>query len=95
MKKKLLVIGSGTGGVLTTGQMLEGLDSSWEVHNVYDPKIPILGVGEATSTLTPNALFKVFWKPTTIYYIIIGFDFIIYFYFNCTFCIFKITYRTF
>jgi len=58
MKKKLLVIGSGTGGVLTTGQMLEGLDSSWEVHNVYDPKIPILGVGEATSTLTPNALFK-------------------------------------
>jgi len=58
MKKTMLVIGAGSGGVLTVGQMLSGLDSNWEVHSVYDPKIPILGVGEATSTVTPHSLFK-------------------------------------
>jgi len=58
MRKKILVIGAGSGGVITTGQMLEGLDTGWEVHNVFDPSIPILGVGEATSTIVPTALFK-------------------------------------
>jgi Tryptophan halogenase len=58
MKKRMLVIGVGSAGILTLGQMLEGLPDDWEIHSVYDPKIPILGVGEATSTLAPNALFK-------------------------------------
>lgn len=58
MKKKILVIGVGSAGLLTLGQMLAGLDSSWEIHSVYDPKIPILGVGEATSTNTPYTMFK-------------------------------------
>jgi hypothetical protein len=58
MKKKILVIGVGSAGVLTLGQMLSGLDSSWEIHSVHNPAIPILGVGEATSTNTPYSLFK-------------------------------------
>jgi hypothetical protein len=58
MKKKILVIGVGSSGILTIGQMLAGLDSSWEVHSVHNPDIPILGVGEATSTNTPYQLFK-------------------------------------
>ncbi len=56
--KKLLVIGVGSAGIITLGQMLSTLDDTWEVHSVYDPSIPILGVGEATSTATPLALFK-------------------------------------
>ena len=56
--KKLLVIGVGTAGILTLGQMISSLDDNWEVHSVYDPKIPILGVGEATSVQAPIALFK-------------------------------------
>jgi len=58
MKKRMLIIGVGSAGILTLSQMLEGLGNDWEIHSVHDPKIPILGVGEATSTLAPNALFK-------------------------------------
>ena len=56
--KKLLVIGVGSAGIITLGQMLFSLDDNWEVHSVHDPKIPILGVGEATSTNAPLAFFK-------------------------------------
>ena len=58
MQKKILVVGVGSAGLLTLAQMLSGLDHQWDVHSVYDPKIPILGVGEATSTNTPYSLFK-------------------------------------
>ena len=57
-KKKILIIGAGSGGLLTLGQMLSGLDSNWEVHSVYDPKIPILGVGESSGTNMPLHLFR-------------------------------------
>ena len=38
--------------------MLVGLGKEWDIYSVHDPKIPILGVGEATSTNTPYQLFK-------------------------------------
>lgn len=38
--------------------MASSLDDDWEIHSVHDPKIPILGVGEATSTNAPLAFFK-------------------------------------
>lgn len=57
MKKKILVIGVGSGGLLTLSQLCFNLNSEWEVHSVHDPKIPILGVGEATSTGAPMHLF--------------------------------------
>lgn len=58
MKRKVLVIGAGSGGLLTLCQMCSSLPHEWEVHSVHDPKIPILGVGEATSTNAPFHLFK-------------------------------------
>lgn len=58
MEKKILVVGVGSAGLFTLAQMLSGLDNQWSVHSVYDPKIPILGVGEATSTNSPYSLFK-------------------------------------
>jgi hypothetical protein len=56
--KKILVIGAGTAGLLTLSQFCSGLDDDWDVYSVYDPSIPILGVGEATSTNAPLSLFK-------------------------------------
>jgi len=56
--KKILVVGVGTAGIITLGQMASSLDDNWEIHSVYDPNIPILGVGEATSTNAPLAFFK-------------------------------------
>jgi hypothetical protein len=58
MKKKILIIGVGTAGLLTLSHFCSSLPQNYEVHSVYDPKIPILGVGEATNTSAPFVLFK-------------------------------------
>lgn len=58
MKQTVLVIGVGSAGLLTLSQMCSSLGNNFEIYSVHDPKIPILGVGEATSTNAPYALFK-------------------------------------
>lgn len=56
--KKILVIGAGSAGLLTLCQLCFLLNEEWEVHSVHDPNIPILGVGESTSTSFPHHLFR-------------------------------------
>ena len=55
--KKILVIGVGSAGMLTLCQLCSELSDDWIIYSVHDPKIPILGVGESTSTSFPAALF--------------------------------------
>lgn len=56
--KKILVIGVGSAGLITLCQFCSYLSDEWQIYSVHDPKIPILGVGEATSTNVPYELFK-------------------------------------
>ena len=49
MKKRLAVIGAGSGGVITMCYFLARLSNEWEVVSIYDPTVPILGIGESTN----------------------------------------------
>ncbi len=49
MKKKLGVIGAGSAGLLSLVHFCTWLDTDWEVYSIYDPKKPILGIGESTN----------------------------------------------
>jgi hypothetical protein len=55
---KIAVIGTGTAGILSLSHCLAHLDTTWEVYSIYDPKKPILGIGESTSTQIPENLFN-------------------------------------
>lgn len=50
------VIGSGTAGVISVCRLLS--DTHEEVSVIYDPSIPILGIGESTTSSIPQALYK-------------------------------------
>ena len=54
--KTLCVIGSGTAGVISACRLLS--DTEYNVHVIYDPTIPILGIGESTTASIPSALYK-------------------------------------
>ena len=56
---KIAVIGTGTAGILSISFLLTYLKKadSVEVYSIYNPKKPILGIGEATSTQIPSVLF--------------------------------------
>lgn len=54
---KIAVIGSGTAGILSLAHCLAFFPKDWEVISVYDPDIPMLGIGESTSTQLPLTLF--------------------------------------
>ncbi len=48
-RKQIAVIGSGSAGLLTAAHLTTWLDDSWQVCAVYNPKKPILGIGESTN----------------------------------------------
>jgi hypothetical protein len=47
--KKIAVVGAGSAGLLTAAHLCTWLDDSWHVSAVYDPRKPILGIGESTN----------------------------------------------
>ena len=47
--KSIAVVGTGTVGVLSLAHMLTYLPDNFTVYSVYDPKIPIFGIGESTA----------------------------------------------
>jgi hypothetical protein len=49
VKKNLAVLGVGTAGIQTLSHFLAHLDDSWTITSIYDPNIPILGIGESTN----------------------------------------------
>ena len=55
--KNIAVIGTGTAGVVSLAHCLAFFTQDWKVTSVYDPNIPILGIGESTSTQIPTTLF--------------------------------------
>jgi len=58
MKKKIAVVGTGTAGIVSLSFCLSHIPSDWEVHSVYDPSIPILGIGESTQSSIPHVLYE-------------------------------------
>jgi hypothetical protein len=56
MKKKLAVIGVGTAGIQSLAHFLAWLPPEWEVTSIYDPNIPIIGIGESTNPGFVNVL---------------------------------------
>src|SRR3990167_6696023 len=63
---KVAVIGVGSAGVITLSKLCANLlDKGDEVYSIYNPKIPILGVGETT----PPAIARNFSRG-------LGFDFL-------------------
>jgi hypothetical protein len=56
-KKKVAVIGTGSGGIQTLAHFLTWLDGLiFEVVSIQDPNIPILGIGESTNPTFIEAL---------------------------------------
>jgi hypothetical protein len=57
MKKKIAVVGIGTAGITTLCHYLAFTTNNCEIHSIYDPSIPILGIGESTQVTIPESLF--------------------------------------
>jgi hypothetical protein len=56
--KKVAVIGTGTNGITSLAHLLAWLPpDEWQVVSIYDPKIPMLGIGETATSSVPQALF--------------------------------------
>ena len=55
--KNIAVLGTGTAGVVSLAHCLAFFPSEWKVTSVYDPNIPMLAIGESTSTQIPTTLF--------------------------------------
>lgn len=49
MKRRIGVIGVGSAGIVTLCKLLSSLSNEWEIVSIYDPSIPILGIGESTN----------------------------------------------
>lgn len=49
MKRRIAVVGVGSAGILSLCYMLSNLSNEWDVVSVYDPSVPILGIGESTN----------------------------------------------
>lgn len=49
MKKRIGVLGAGSAGVLTLSHLCSQLSNDWDIVSLYDPAIPILGIGESTN----------------------------------------------
>ena len=54
---KIAVIGSGTAGILSLAHCLSFFPKEYSITSIYDPNIPMLGIGESTSTQIPLTLF--------------------------------------
>ena len=55
---KIAVIGTGTAGILSLSHCLAYFPSNWQIYSIHDPRKPILGIGESTSTQIPASLFR-------------------------------------
>jgi tryptophan halogenase len=55
--KKLAVLGVGSAGIQSLSFFLKKLDNSWEITSIYDPTIPILGIGESTNPLFVKTMY--------------------------------------
>ncbi len=53
---KIAVIGTGTAGILSIAFVLAYAPETIEVYSIHNPKKPILGIGESTSTQIPGVL---------------------------------------
>jgi len=49
MKKRIAVVGAGTAGLISLGNLLPKVTNSWDIVSIYDPTKPILGIGESTN----------------------------------------------
>lgn len=49
MKKRLGVIGAGSAGILSLSYFLSHMSNEWDIVSIYDPTVPILGIGESTN----------------------------------------------
>ncbi len=57
MNKLVAVVGIGTAGITTLSHLLAWLPEDWIVVSIYDPTIPIIGIGESTTTQVPENLY--------------------------------------
>lgn len=57
-QKRIAVIGTGTVGILSLAHMLTYLPDNFTVYSVYDPKIPIFGIGESTAVRQIEAFWE-------------------------------------
>lgn len=53
----IAVIGTGTAGVMSLSHLLAWLPETCKITSIYNPKIPMLGIGESTSTSIPKTLY--------------------------------------
>lgn len=53
----IAVIGTGTAGILSLAHCLALFPKEWKITSIHDPNIPMLGIGESTSTQIPLTLF--------------------------------------
>ena len=51
------VIGTGTAGITRLSHLLAWLPNGCKVTSISDPKVPILGIGESTTTTIPESLY--------------------------------------
>jgi hypothetical protein len=54
---EIAVIGTGTAGITTLAHLLAWLPSGCTVVSISDPTVPILGIGESTTTSIPESLY--------------------------------------
>ena len=54
---KIGIIGTGTAGILSIAFVLAYAPEPIEVYSIHNPKKPILGIGESTSTQIPGVLY--------------------------------------
>jgi hypothetical protein len=55
--KTIAVIGTGTAGITTLSHLLAWLPKDWTVTSIHDPSVPMLGIGESTTTQIPESLY--------------------------------------
>ena len=56
--KNIAVIGSGTAGITALSHLLAFMSDHTVIYSVYDPAIPMLGIGESTTTQIPECLYN-------------------------------------
>jgi len=56
--KNIAVIGVGTGGIISISHLLGFLPPEWNITSIFDPTIPILGIGETAGPAVLPSLYK-------------------------------------
>jgi hypothetical protein len=55
---KVGILGTGTAGIQTMAYFMSVMPDDVEIYSIYDPKHPILGIGESTTTFLPQVLWQ-------------------------------------